>query len=234
MATEPLQETREAADEVDRLAEPESETALLEALRRRDEPACRALIQVHHAGMVQVARSFVATRALAEELAQETWIAFFEGLERFESRSTLKTWLFAILIRKAKKLWERETRSEAFSQLSSLGEGSREDGLEQLFRRNSQSDQMSWGVPLNEWSSSPETNAIRREELDAVGKAIAMLPRAQRLVVVLRDGYGWTAQEVADLLDRTPNWVRVNLHRGRLRVRAVVVEQRGETGVRNL
>lgn len=203
------------------------EEELLQALAARDEEACRALIREHHATMVRVARGFVRTEAVAEEVAQETWVAMLQGLPDFRGQASLKTWLFGILIRRARAAGARENRSAALSQLTKQAGSSDCDPMDAFFHGAEHPENGSWAVPPQRWRRNPEDAALEGELLRTVGRVVRRLPEAQRIIVCLRDGEGWEAAEIAALLDRTPNWVRVNLHRARVKIRLAVIERLG-------
>lgn len=204
-----------------------AEKELLQAVAARDEVACRALIREHHATMVRVAREFVRSRAVAEEVAQETWVAVLQGLPGFRGQASLKTWLFGILIRCACATGVRENRSAALSQLTGRDGGDECDPMDAFFHSADHPEAGSWAVPPQRWRRNPEDAALGAELRETVDKAVRALPEAQRLVAYLRDGEGWGTAEIAELLDRTPNWVRVNLHRARVKIRLAVMERLG-------
>lgn len=203
------------------------EHELLAAVAARDEEACNHLIWLHHDGMVRLARGFVRSRELAEEVVQETWMAAFRGLREFEGRSSFKTWLFGILIRQARAAGAREHRTAPFSQLVRSPSEEECDPMEAFFHDEGHPDAGGWAVPPQRWRRNPEDMALDAEMRRVVEEAIVELPEAQGVVVTLRDGEGWETEEVATLLDRTPNWVRVTLHRGRAKVRLAVVDRLG-------
>lgn len=224
MPTQPL--TDEATEAVRRPARRASEGVderrLLEGLRRRDEDICRTLIQAHHETMVRIARGYVGSRAVAEEVAQEAWVAMFRGLAGFEGRSSLRSWLFSILIHRARTVGARERRSQAVSQLVLETEAETEDPVEALFYREDHSRAGSWALPPQRWRIDPQDRALNAETKAWLSAAIAALPDMQRLVVTLRDVEGWDTSEVALALGRTSNWVRVTLHRARFKVRLAI------------
>ena len=210
-----------------RASQRQEEGRLVEALRRRDDEVCRRLIGRHHAAMVRVARTYVASEAVAEEVAQEAWVAMFRGLDSFQARSSLKTWLFSILIRRARSVGALEWRTEAVSQLVSEDEDESDDPTETFFYGEAHPEAGSWALPPLRWRRSPEASALDAEATSLVEEAIARLPEVQRVVVTLRDVEGWKTAEIAQLLERTPNWVRVTLHRGRFKVRSEVEKKLG-------
>lgn len=208
------------------------ERDLLRAVACRDEEACRELICLHHDSMVRLARGLVRTHTLAEEVVQETWMAMLQGLPTFEGRSSLKTWLFGILIRQARAMSIRERRTAAFSQLAGSSSEDECDPMESFFHDEGHPDAGAWAMPPQRWQRNPEDAALEAELHRVVGEAIRNLPEAQRVVVVLRDGEGWETDEVAALLDKTANWVRVNLHRARVKIRLAIARRLGAQGSR--
>jgi RNA polymerase sigma-70 factor (ECF subfamily) len=205
----------------------EDTTRLVEALVRRDEDACRRFLDETRGTMIRIARAYVGSREIAEEVVQESWVAMLRGIESFEGRSSVRTWLFSILIRRARSVGERERRTEAVSQLIDPGSGAGADPTERFFHGAGHPDAGSWALPPSRWRRSPENIVLDREVRELVTRAIDELPDMQRLVVLLRDVEGWKTAEIARQLDRTSNWVRVVLHRGRFKVRAVVQERLG-------
>lgn len=203
------------------------EQALIHAIGVRDEEACRALIRRHHAEMVRVARGFVRSRAVAEEVVQETWVAMLQGLAEFQGRSSLKTWLFGILIRRARAAGVRERRTAALSQLRRTSKDEECDPMDAFFHPEDHPDAGGWALPPQRWRHNPEDAALASELQRTVSRAVRDLPEAQQVVVRLRDREGWETGEIAALLGRTPNWVRVNLHRARLKIRLALAARLG-------
>lgn len=192
---------------------------LVDALRARDEAAFAALIGMYGAGMLRVARMYVSSRAVAEEVVQEAWLAVLKGIDRFEGRSSLKTWLFRIVANTAKTRGAREARSAPFSSLADeesvplerfLGTGERFPGH--------------WAVPPASWAGIPEDRLLAGETMDVIRRAIERLPPSQRAVLELRDIEGLTAEEVCNALDLSETNGRVLLHRARAKVRAALEE----------
>jgi RNA polymerase sigma-70 factor (ECF subfamily) len=184
---------------------------LLTLLREGDEAAFVALVERYGALMLRVASTHVRTRAVAEEVVQETWLAVLEGLDRFEGRCALKTWLFRILSNRAKTRGEREARCTPMSCL--VGED--DDG--ERFTSDGR-----WAAPPADWSTLPEERLLSQELLGMVRDAIAVLPARQQEIVVLRDVEGWSAEEVCTALGLSEANQRVLLHRGRVKVRAAL------------
>src|SRR3954470_1484953 len=157
-----------------------NEAALVAKLRAGDEAAFRALIAMYHAMLVRVARMYVSTQAVAEEVAQETWLAVLQGIDRFEGRSSLKTWLFRILTNRAKTRGIREGRSLPFSALEPdepAVEAERFHGADHNWPGH-------WAAPP---AGFPEERLIAAETREVIERAIEGLPPTQRAVISLRD-----------------------------------------------
>lgn len=203
---------RNAADE---------QTALVAALRAGDERVFEALVDAHHTTLVRLAAQYVGGAALAEEVAQETWLAFMQSLDRFQGRSSLKTWLFRILLNCARARRRAEQRSIPFATAFDAAEPDPGCVDESRF--------LAGGVWTGHWAvppKAPDEDGERRllgGELRArLQAAIDQLPAAQREVIVLRDVEGLDAAEVCELLALTEANQRVLLHRARARVRIAV------------
>jgi len=195
---------------------------LVEGLRAGDEAAFAALMRMHGASMLRVAQMYVSTRAVAEEVVQEAWLGVLKGIDRFEGRSSLKTWLFRILVNTAKTRGVREARSLPFSALADdAGEGAvpvdRFLGAGERFPGH-------WAVPPASWAGIPEERLLSAETMDVVRRTIDSLPPAQKTVLTLRDVEGFSAEEVCNALDLTETNGRVLLHRARAKVRAALEE----------
>jgi RNA polymerase sigma-70 factor (ECF subfamily) len=186
------------------------EARLVEALRAGDEAAFRELVARHHSSLVRLATVFVRSRAVAEEVAQEAWLGLLQGLDRFEGRSSLRTWLFRILANIAKTRAQREGRSIPFSSLEP-DEPAVES--ERFFPADH------WAEPPRSWRDVPEERLLANETLTLVAEAIEALPPSQRAVITLRDVEGWTSEEVRSVLDVSETNQRVLLHRARSKVR---------------
>jgi len=194
--------------------------ALLSALRAGDEDAFTRLVDAHHGAMVRLAMAYVPSRSVAEEVAQETWLAVLGGLDRFEGRSSLKTWIFRILMNRAMTRGQREHRSIPFSALFDASRESAEPSVEPERFQGPRGEQPGgWADPPRRWEGAPEERLLARETLSLVGEAIDGLPPAQREVIVLRDVEGWSSREVCNVLGITETNQRVLLHRARSKVR---------------
>jgi RNA polymerase sigma-70 factor, ECF subfamily len=202
----------------------------LAALRRGDQAAFAELVRRLHPSMVRLATSYVSSRALAEEVAQDTWVAVLEELDRFEGRSSLRTWMFRILVNKAKTRGVRERRSMPFSSLSLQQEAAGPMLPPESFFDDDHRWAGHWAVPVHAWEL-PEEHLLSTELAGVILQAVDGLPPAQRAVVALRDGQSLPSQEVCDLLGLTEANQRVLLHRGRTRVRSAIAAYAERTGV---
>src|SRR3954469_20591540 len=189
---------------------------LLPALRAGDEEAFVTLVTRYHATLKRVARAYVSTDAVAEEVAQETWLAVIEGLDRFQQRSTLKTWLFHILANKAKTRGVRERRLVPFASLAGADEPAVSPDR---FQRDGDAWPGHWATPPRPWED-PERRLASLEAREYLRVAISALPATQQAVLTLRDVEGVEAEEVCELLDVSAGNQRVLLHRARARVRS--------------
>jgi len=194
-----------------------SEAALVAGLRARDEDAFRTVIELYHPALVRVARMYVSTQAVAEEVAAETWLAVLEGIDRFEGRSSLKTWIFRILTNRAKTRGMREGRSLPFSSLDPDEPAVDAD----RFRGAGENWPGHWAAtPIG----FPEERLLAAETREVIERAIDALPPTQRTVISLRDVEGWSAEEVCNALTLSETNQRVLLHRARSAVRRALEE----------
>jgi RNA polymerase sigma-70 factor (ECF subfamily) len=216
-STPPMGETRSVLP----VATPADDRVLVAALRRGDEAAFVQLVGRHQAQLMRLARTFVRDRAVAEEVVQETWLAVLNGIDRFEGRSSLKTWIFQILSNRARTRGVREQRSAPFSALA--GE-EREDDPPVDADRFRQAGRWAghWAAAPADWGALPEERLLGRETLEHVRDAIGELPPRQADVLVLRDVEGWAPEEVCDALGLSPGNQRILLHRARSKVRAAL------------
>jgi RNA polymerase sigma-70 factor (ECF subfamily) len=182
-----------------------------------DEAAFASLVRRHHAAMVGVAAAYVGgDRAVAEEVAQDAWLGMLRQLGRFEGRSSLRTWLFRILVNTAKTRGRRERRSVPFSALA----GPEEPAVApERFLPAGERWAGHWASPPEDWGGLPEERLASKETVAVVRRTIDGLPDGQRAVITLRDVEGWPAAEVCELLGVTEGNQRVLLHRARSRVR---------------
>jgi RNA polymerase sigma-70 factor (ECF subfamily) len=204
---------------------PGDEVDLLARLRAGDERAFEALVERHHATMVALAKAYVRTHAAAEEVAQDAWLGVLKGLDRFEGRSSLKTWIMHIVANIARTRGVREARSVPFSSLAARGE---EPSVSpDRFRGPDDPYPDHWVTFPQDWRAIPEQVLASRETLAVVMLAIADLPPAQAAVIRMRDVEGWTAEEVCGALEISDGNQRVLLHRARSRVRAALEQYIG-------
>jgi RNA polymerase sigma-70 factor (ECF subfamily) len=193
------------------------ELQLLESLRRGDERAFAAFVEEHGATMLRLARLYVRERAVAEEVVQEAWLGVLRGIDRFEGRSALRTWLFRIVTNLARTRAVREARSVPFSALT----GDEDEGPSvpsERFRGSEDRWAGHWASPPEQWGR-PEHELLSSETREVIARAIETLPATQREVITLRDVEGWTSAEVCNALELSETNQRVLLHRARTKVR---------------
>jgi RNA polymerase sigma-70 factor, ECF subfamily len=201
------------------------DTELLRAVREGDEGAFQQLVSCYHGPLMRLARSFGASTAVAEEIVQETWLGALQGLDRFEERSSFKTWLFTILKNQARQRAVREKRSVPFS---CLGAAEDDDGDGPLL--DPSRFQTGDGKYPGNWTSVPrpwEEPTLRLASIEAREKlreAMTALPPRQQVVVALRDVEGLDSDEVCELLEISEANQRVLLHRGRTALRNALEE----------
>jgi RNA polymerase sigma-70 factor (ECF subfamily) len=193
-----------------------AETTLLNALRDGDERAFADIVERYHGPLKRLARSFGATDAVAEEIVQETWLGALQGLDGFEERSTLKTWLFTILKNQARQRAAREKRSVPFSALGDEDSGPVVDP--DRFRGPGDQWPGGWLTPPRPWEE-PDRRLASMEARRLLREAMSGLPVRQRVVVALRDVEGLTSDEVCEVLEISEANQRVLLHRGRSAIR---------------
>ena len=188
---------------------------LLERLRAGDEAAFMTLVGRYHDPMLRLARTFVQSHAVAEEVVQETWVGVLRGIDRFEGRSSLRTWLLTILVNRARTTGVREARSVASDDIVAAVDSSRFDASG------------AWSSPPDLWIEDVEervgAGALRQELL----QALSQMPERQRAVVMLRDVDGLRSDEVCEVMSLTPANERVLLHRGRSRLRQALEDRIG-------
>jgi len=193
---------------------------LVAALRAGDEEAFRTVVREWHSSMLRVAQIFVPTRSLAEEVVQETWLRVLGALDRFEGRSSLKTWVFRILVNTAKTRAQREGRVVPFSSLhdpARIPEAAVEP--ERFLPDDHDRHPGGWSAPPR---ALPEERLVASETREVIAAAVEKLPANQRAVISLRDVEGWSADEVRNALDLSEVNQRVLLHRARAKVRSAL------------
>ena len=196
------------------------EAQLVARLRAGDEGAFELLVAEYYPTMLSVARGYVRSRAVAEEVVQEAWLGVLKGLDRFQGRSSLKTWIMRILANTAMTRGAREARSQPFSSFTVDDD---EPAVEaDRFRDASDGFPGHWRAYPRDWSTLPDGALLGRETLGVLMQAIDALPDAQRVVITMRDVAGCGADEVCEALDVSEGNQRVLLHRARSRVRAAL------------
>jgi RNA polymerase sigma-70 factor (ECF subfamily) len=190
---------------------------LLERMLAGDESAFEELVDSYHRSMFGLAKTFVDDSTIAEEIVQETWLAVIDGLDRFEGRSTLETWIFGILSNVARTRLRRDARAHSWSQLF---EGSIDEEFSESDERFDSSGR--WSTPPQPWGVDPEQRLMRRDLLEVIGRALDELPSSQSAVVRLRDVEGLSSREVCEILEISRANQRVLLHRGRVAVREAI------------
>jgi RNA polymerase sigma-70 factor (ECF subfamily) len=196
--------------------------ALVERLRAGDEEAFMDLVARWSPSMLRVARMYVPTQAVAEDVVQETWLGVLNGIDRFEGRSSLRTWVFSILVNRARTRGQRERRTVPFASLARQ-EGDEEFAAVDPDRFVGQGDGAgSWAAPPVRWWEEPERALGSSEAVERIEAEIAKLPEMQRLVITMRDVEGMSSEEVRSALDISETNQRVLLHRARAKVRAAL------------
>jgi RNA polymerase sigma-70 factor (ECF subfamily) len=194
------------------------------ALRRGDEQAFRDLVGTHQSSLLRLAQTYAPSRAVAEEIVQETWLAVLGGLDGFEGRASLRTWMARILVNIAQRRSGREARSTPLSSLARDGDDGAGPVVDPSRFQAEGQYAGHWASFPHDWSGVPERALLSQEIRVVTRAAIERLTPAQRTVITLRDLEGWTAPEVSDLLGITDANQRVLLHRARSRVRQALEE----------
>jgi RNA polymerase sigma-70 factor (ECF subfamily) len=214
---------REANTRRGRLAGPfdGNEPLLVQALRERDEAAFVALLRRYHGLMLRIASAQLGDRAAAEEVVQETWLAVIKGIDSFEGRSSLRTWIFRILTYQAFARVRREGRLIPFSGLVAADAAAAGPSVpsSRFLARDDPVTPFRWVEDPTDW---PESELLAAEVRSVIAAAIEKLPKSQRVVISLRDVEGWTSAEVCEALDISDGNQRVLLHRARSSVRAIL------------
>lgn len=214
--------SRASASEAGRTAA-HPELGLIEALRQGDEDAFGRLVDHYHASLRRVARLYVSTRAVADEVVQDTWVGVIQGIWAFEGRSSLRTWIFRILINLAKTRALREWRTVPFAGALADDGGAEAAVSPERFRSaDDPTEPGHWLNPPRDVGTSPEARLLSREAGEQLRRAIDALPLNQRIVLTLRDLEGCSTEEVCNVLGIRETNGRVLLHRARARVRAAL------------
>ena len=188
---------------------PDDDGALVAGLRAGDEQAFVALVRQYQPAMLRLAEATVGSRAVAQEVTQDTWLAVMRGVDRFEGRSSLKTWLFRILLNRARSAAGKEDRA----------------GRPELIDEERFDSSGAWAEPPEAWADRADDRLIAAQLAERVQSLLAELPESQRQVVVLRDVEGLPPGEVAELLGVSDGNQRVLLHRGRARLRDLLAAE---------
>lgn len=199
--------------------------AMVERLRAGDESAFRELVRRHHTAMVRFAETFVPSRAVAEEVVQEAWLGVVKGIDRFEGRAALSTWIFRIVANIARTQGQRERRTVPTANLSDELADGRPSVPPGRFR--GPPGRGAWSYPPAPWSGLPDERLLARSTFERVAAIASGLSENQRQVLVLRDIEGWSPAEVCNLLELSEVNQRVLLHRARSRVRAALEDELG-------
>jgi RNA polymerase sigma-70 factor (ECF subfamily) len=202
----------------------QDELALVNLLRQRDESAFTQLVEKYHASLVRLARMFVQNDDIAEEISQETWLAVLHNVDKFEGRSSLKTWIFTILTNKAKTRSRRENRTLVFSDLQEEDFDSPTVSPERFKDASAVDPGGHWVDGPASWEGIPEDVLLSAETLELIRQTIEALPNNLRTVITLRDMEELSSQEICNVLGISETNQRVLLHRARARVRAALEE----------
>jgi len=210
-------DSEEASARLARLRKDELD--VIDRLRNGDEAAFGALLDRYHPSLIRLALAHVSDRSVAEEVVQETWLAVLEGIDRFEGRSSLKTWIFRILENKAKRRGVRENRHISVSPLG-LNDENDELAVDASQFRSTGHWANYWDASPQPWDEeTPETRLLTKEGDAYLRQAIAQLPANLQRVLILRDVEGLSSTDVCDTLQISEANQRVLLHRARSRVR---------------
>jgi RNA polymerase sigma-70 factor (ECF subfamily) len=190
---------------------------LISRLRMGDEGAFVVVAQKYQTAMLSMALSCVHSRAVAEEVVQDAWVGVLRGIDRFECRSTFRTWLFRILLNRAVSAAGRERRSVPVDDMQPVVDGSHFDSAG------------NWAMPPEPWADQVDDRLVAAKMADRILAAIGDLPTQQRQVVTLRDVQGLSSAEACAILGVSPANQRVLLHRGRSRLRETIEAEFGET-----
>jgi RNA polymerase sigma-70 factor, ECF subfamily len=188
----------------------DDDEGLIDRLRAGDHDAFGDLVDRYHSRIIRLARSFVDSRAVAEEVAQDTWLAVMRGVDRFEGRSSFRTWLFQICVNRARSTAKHEHYAETADRRAPTVDPDR-------FGSGGQ-----WSLPPTHWTEAVEDRMEAVALMPWVKRAIEELPHGQRQVVTLRDSEGLSSTEVCQLLSISEGNQRILLHRGRARIRAAL------------
>ena len=211
------------------LLTPSDEAQLVKSLQAGDEAAFATIVERYHPALVRFALSFVREQSVAEEVAQETWLAVLQGIGRFEQRSSFQTWLFRILSNRAKTRGQREARSVPMSSLAPPDDPDVPSVDPDRFRpAGAPQWPGGWSDPPRSWGDNPQERLLAAETRGVILDMIGRLPANQRAVITLRDIEGLSAEEVCNVLELSDTNQRVLLHRARSKVRQALEDYMDE------
>jgi RNA polymerase sigma-70 factor, ECF subfamily len=193
----------------------DSDSELLDRLRAGEEQAFAVLVRRYQPSLLRLACCLVDNRLVAEEAVQDTWMGVVRGIERFEGRSSVKTWLFRVLVNRTRSAASRERRAESAT--------SEPCGLDDRFDRSG-----AWVSPPTPWAEEAEDRVAAEDLARRARACLDRLPASQRRAVLLRDVDGLPAEEVCSTLGISDGNLRVLLHRGRARVRGMLDAEMGK------
>ena len=196
----------------------DSDAELLARVRAGDEAAFVTLVEGYHGSLLRVARGYVPNEAVAEEVVQETWMGVVRGIEGFEGRSSFKTWLFRILVNRARTAGTREPRDLPLTDDQPAVSTSRFTAAG------------AWAEPLESWEADADDRLVAGAWAESLRTALDELPPRQREIVILRDVEGLASEDVCEVLGVSQGNQRVLLHRGRSRLRSLLETQLGARG----
>jgi len=200
---------------------PEDAT-IINGLQAGDEAMFDTIVDRYSGSLLRLALAYVPSPAVAEEVVQETWLGVFEGIGRFEGRSSFQTWLFRLLTNRAKTRGTRERRYEPMG-LGTAGDPDEGPSLEDTLFVAHGDRKGHWLTPPQSWEpDTPERALLSKECREAIKKAIDGLPATQRQVMLLRDVEGVSCEDVCNILEISKMNQRVLLHCARLKVRTVL------------
>ena len=200
-----------------------AELDLVAALRAGDEAAFMELVDRYGASMLRLAMIYVRNRSVAEEVVQDAWVGVLRGIDSFQGRSSLKTWIFRILTNTAKTRAQREGRTIPFAALGGDDDEAAVDA-DRFLPWDHPRAPGHWASPPSGWAGVPEDRLVGKETLGVIARAIDVLPPAQREVIMLRDVEGWSSEDVCNALGLSETNQRVLLHRARSKVRGALEE----------
>lgn len=200
------------------------EQCLLGRVRAGDERAFATLVEQHSPWMLRTARGFVSSRAVAEEVVQDAWLSVIRSVGRFEGRSSVRTWLFVVLVNAAKKRAAKERVAVPSAELTGLQfrDGELQSFPDRFFGDGHPRWAGCWTSTVSDWGHLPEARLLSADIRDHIEAAVEDLHGTLKTVFVLRDIEGWTSQEVCNAMGLTASNQRVLLHRARLKVRAAL------------